>query len=95
MPQGVLLTDDYDDFDMSKVIVKTPLPHAAYYEAIQEILGIATDPVFVARQVQYLARMDPRDWKFLFVYGWRALRRVRNVRHSLTRHHKELSRQAL
>ena len=24
--KGVLLTDDYDDFDMSKLIVKTPYP---------------------------------------------------------------------
>jgi len=87
--EGVLLTDDYDDFDMSKVIVRTPLPHEAYYEAIEEILGIATDPRFLARQARFLLGFRPRDWKFLFVYGWRALRRVRNVKRSLTRHYRE------
>lgn len=87
--EGVLLTDDYDDFDMSQVIVKTPIPHQRYYEAIQKILGVATDPRFVARQLRYLASGRPRDWRFLFVYGWRALRRVRNVRKSLTLAHQQ------
>jgi radical SAM superfamily enzyme YgiQ (UPF0313 family) len=88
--EGVLLTDDYDDFDMSKVIVRTPMPHSEYYKAIGDILGVATDPRFVARQLRFLTRMDQRDWKFLFVYGFRALRRVRNVKHSLTRHYNEV-----
>jgi anaerobic magnesium-protoporphyrin IX monomethyl ester cyclase len=87
--EGVLLTDDYDDFDMSRVIVKTPLPHREYYKAIEEILGIATDPIFVLRQAGFLMRFRPRDWKFLFVYGRRALRRVHNVKKSLTRHYRE------
>jgi len=88
LKEGVLLTDDYDDFDMSKVIVKTPIPHERYYEAIGDILGVATDPAFVSRQMRFLLNFRMRDWKFLFVYGWRALRRVRNVRYSLTRHYK-------
>lgn len=87
--KGVLLTEDYDDFDMSKVIVKTPIPHERYYVAIRQILGIAFHPKFVLRQLLFLLTFRKRDWKFLFVYGWRALRRVRNVRHSLTRVYKE------
>jgi anaerobic magnesium-protoporphyrin IX monomethyl ester cyclase len=87
--KGVLLTHNYDDFDMSKVIVKTPIPHERYYRAISDILGIAFDPKFILRQLVFLCSFRKRDWKFLFVYGWRALRRVRNVRHSLTRHFKE------
>ncbi len=84
----VLLSEDYNDFDMSKVIVKTPLPHEEYYKAIEKILGIATDPRFVLRQLVFLMRFRLRDWKFLFVYGFRALRRIRNVKYSLTRRYK-------
>ena len=87
--EGVLLTDDYNDFDMSKVIVRTPIPHERYYRAIEQILGIAMDPRFILRQLLFLLKFRKRDWKFLFVYGWRALRRVRNVRHALTRHYKD------
>jgi radical SAM superfamily enzyme YgiQ (UPF0313 family) len=91
LEKGVLLTDDYDDFDMSQVIVKTPIPHERYYKAIGDILGVATDPAFVLRQLRFLGSFRQRDWKFLFVYGWRALRRVRNVKYSLTRHHQEVA----
>lgn len=87
--KGVLLTDDYNDFDMSKVIVKTPIPHENYYKAVGDILGIALNPRFVFKQIQFLFSGRLRDWRFLFVYGWRALRRVRNVKHALTRHYQE------
>ncbi len=81
---GVLLTDDYDAFDMSKLIVRTPIPHEAYYQAIRDLYGVATDPRFVARQLRYLTSGRARDWEFLFRYGWRALRRVRNHVYNLT-----------
>lgn len=83
--QGVMLTDQYDDFDMSKLIVKTPLPHEAYAEAVRRMYGVALDPRFVARQVRFLASGRQRDWQFLFSYGFRALRRVRNHVYNLTR----------
>jgi anaerobic magnesium-protoporphyrin IX monomethyl ester cyclase len=87
--KDVLLTSDYDDFDMSRVIVKTPIPHERYYEAIHRILGIAMNFRFIWRQILFLLRFRARDYKFLFIYGWRALRRVRNVRYSLTRHYAQ------
>lgn len=90
--EGKLLTNDYDDFDMSKVIVETPIPHERYYEAVRKIIGIAFDPRFVWRQFLYLWKFRVRDWKFLFVYGWRAVRRLRNVRYSLTRNYEETQR---
>jgi len=86
---GVLLTKDYDDFDMSKVIVKTPIPHERYYEAIRKMYGVAVHPKFVARQIRFLASGRKRDWQFLFTYGWRALRRVRNHIYNLTQAHKK------
>ena len=82
--EGVLLTDDYDDHDMSKVIVKTPIPHEAYYQAIRQIYGISYSPKFIFRQIRFLASGRKRDWQFLFTYGWRALRRVRQHLYNLT-----------
>jgi len=84
--QKVLLTEDYDDHDMSKLIVKTPLPHAEYYKAVREMYGIAFSPQFILRQVRYLLTGRTRDWQFLFTYSWRAIRRVRNHIFNLTRH---------
>ena len=89
--QKVLLTEDYDDHDMSKLIVKTPLPHAEYYKAVREMYGIAFSPQFILRQVRYLLTGRTRDWQFLFTYGWRAIRRVRNHIFNLTRHENTIS----
>ena len=80
----VLLTDDYDDFDMSEVIVKTPIPHEAYYKAVRSMYGVVFHPRFILRQLLFLLSFRKRDWQFLFSYGWRALRRVRNHIFNLT-----------
>jgi len=88
----VLLTNDYDDFDMSKIIVKTPIPHERYYEAVRKMYSIAYHPKFVFRQVMNLASFDKRNWQFLFTYGFRALRRVRNHMYNLTVYSKSSSR---
>ena len=82
--EGVLLTEDYNDHDMSKLIVKTPIPHERYYEAIREIYSISFNPRFVLRQVIFLKSFRKRDWQFLFTYGWRAIRRVRQHVYNLT-----------
>ena len=82
---NVLLAESYDEFDMSKIIVKTPIPHKAYYDAVREMYGIATDPRFIWRQIRFLASGRKRDWQFLFSYGFRALRRVRNHVFNLTK----------
>lgn len=83
--EGVLLTDDYDDFDMSKLIVKTPIPHDQYYKAVREMYSIAFHPLFIMRQLQFLLTFRKRDWQFLFTYGVRAIRRVRQHIFNLTR----------
>jgi hypothetical protein len=82
---GVMLTDDYDDHDMSKLIVKTPLPHDAYYAAIKEMYAISFHPRFILRQIRFLVSGRTRDWQFLFTYGLRAIRRVRQHIFNLTR----------
>ena len=83
--KGVLLTEDYDDHDMSKLIVKTPIPHDRYYDAVREMYSIAFSPRFVLRQLQFLLTFRKRDWQFLFTYSRRAIRRVRQHVFNLTR----------
>ena len=84
--EGVLLVDDYDDFDMSKIIVKTPLSHDEYYAAIRDMYGVAFHPRFISKQLQFLSSMRKKDWQFLFTYGTRAIRRVRQHIFNLTKH---------
>ena len=87
--EGVLLTEDYDDFDMSKLIVRTPIPHDHYYRAVREIYSIAFHPLFILRQLLFLLTFRKRDWQFLFTYGVRAIRRVRQHIFNLTQHEGE------
>lgn len=82
--EGVLLTDNYDDHDMSKLIVRTPIPHEEYYDAIKEMYGIAFHPRFILRQILFLFSFRKRDWQFLFTYSARAVRRVRQHVFNLT-----------
>lgn len=82
---GVLLTDNYDDHDMSKLIVQTPMPHFEYYQAIRRMYAISFHPRFLLRQVRFLLKFRKRDWQFLFTYSIRAIRRVRQHVFNLTR----------
>ena len=79
-----LLVSDYNDFDMSKVIVKTPIDHSHYYKAIKEMYSIAFHPKFIFRQITFLLNLKKRDWQFLFTYSLRAIRRVNQHIFNLT-----------
>ena len=83
--KGVLLAKNYDDHDMSKLIVRTPIPHERYYRAVREMYLLAFNPRFLLRQLRFLLSFRKRDWQFLFSYGWRAVRRVRQHLFNLTR----------
>jgi len=82
---GVLLTNDYNDHDMSKLIVRTPMSHDEYYKAVREMYAISFSPKFILRQIRFLFSGRKRDWQFLFTYGIRARRRVRQHIFNLTR----------
>ena len=82
--EKVLLTNDYDDFDMGKLIVKTPIPPEQYYKAIREMYSIAFSPAFLFRQLIFLTSRKTKDWEFIFRYSIRALRRVRQHIFNLT-----------
>ena len=79
-----LLVNSYDDFDMSRVIVETPIDHSYYYKAIKEMYSIAMHPKFIFRQILFLLKFKKRDWQFLFTYSIRALRRVNQHIFNLT-----------
>lgn len=79
-----LISKDYSDHDMSKIIVETPEKHEIYYKAIKEIYSIAFHPKFILRQIIFLFRFKKRDWEFIFKYGIRAIRRVRQHIFNLT-----------
>jgi len=83
--KGVLLTNDYDDFDMSKLIVKTPISHDQYYKAIREMYSVAFHPKFILRQLIFLKKFRKKDWQFLFIFGIRGARRVRQHIFNLTK----------
>tara|TARA_B100001093_G_C26843131_1_gene1021543 strand:- start:1402 stop:2940 length:1539 start_codon:yes stop_codon:yes gene_type:complete len=80
----LLTVNSYDDHDMSKIIVKTPLPKDAYYKAVRDMYSIAFHPRFILRQLLLLLRFKKRDWQFLFTFGIRAIRRVRQHMFNLT-----------
>lgn len=80
-----LLTNNYDDFDMSKLIVKTPVDHKYYYKAVKDMYSIAFHPKYLLRQIIFLFKFRKRDWQFLFIYGMRALRRVKQHIFNLTK----------
>ena len=83
--QKVLLSEEYEDHDMSKLIVKTPIPHQKYYDAVKEMYFIAFHPKFILRQLIFLFSFRKRDWQFLLTYSVRAIRRVKQHVFNLTK----------
>ena len=84
----MLITDKYEDHDMSKLIVKTPIPHEEYYKAVKEMYFIAFHPKFILRQLTFLLTFKKRNWQFLLTYSVRAIRRVRQHVFNLTKSNK-------
>ena len=85
----VLITDKYQDHDMSKLIVKTPTLHKYYYNAVKEMYFVAFHPKFILRQLRFLLFFRKRDWQFLITYSLRAIRRIKQHVFNLTKAHEE------
>ena len=83
----VLQTDNYNDFDMSCLIVNTPIPHDEYYNAIKKIYRLAFHPFFILRQLKFLLNLKKSDWQFIFVYSFRAIRRINQHIFNLTKNY--------
>ena len=64
----MLLTDDYNDFDMSKLIVKTPIDHDYYYKAVSEMYAIAFSPKFIFQQIKFLLSFRKKIGNFIYLW---------------------------
>ena len=52
--KNLMTTNDYNDHDMSKLIVKTPIDHKHYYDAVKKMYLVALHPMFIIRQFMFL-----------------------------------------
>lgn len=69
--KGWLLTEDYDDYDMRKPIMKAPLTDAQIMELTQELYKAFLTPQYIVRKLLEIRSLD--DIKFLFTAGRRFL----------------------
>lgn len=67
--KGWLLTDNYDDFDMRRAVMKTPFPIEKIYELEQDLYSAFMTPQYIIRKV--LGIRSFHDFKYLFYMGWK------------------------
>lgn len=65
--KGWLLTDNYDDFDMRRAVMKTPFPVEKIYELEQDLYSSFMTPQYIVRKV--LSIRSPHDFMYLFYMG--------------------------
>jgi len=69
--EGWLLSEDYEDYDMRKPVMKCPLTNQQVLELTQDLYKAFLSPKFMLRKVTEIRSID--DIKFLFMAGWRFL----------------------
>ena len=69
--KGWLLTDNYDDFDMRRAVMKTPFPVEKIYELEQDLYSAFMTPQYITRKV--LGIRSVHDFKYLFYMGWKLI----------------------
>jgi len=69
--EGWLLSEDYEDYDMRKPVMKSPLTEKQVLELTQDLYKSFLSPKFMIRKVTEIRSLD--DIKFLFMAGWRFL----------------------
>lgn len=69
--KGWLLTENYDDFDMRKPVMKTPFPAEKIYELEQELYSCFMTPQYIMRKI--LSIRSPHDFMYLFYMGKKLL----------------------
>ncbi len=62
--KGWLLTDNYEDFDMRRAVMKTPFPVEKIYELEQELYSCFMTPQYVVKKV--LSIRSLHDFMYLF-----------------------------
>jgi len=65
--KGWLLTDDYNNFDMRRAVMKTPFPIEKIYELEQDLYSAFMTPQYIVRKV--LSIRSPHDFMYLFYMG--------------------------
>ena len=68
---GWLLTEDYEDFDMRRPVMKSPLTDAQMMAFTQQLYKSFLSPKFILRKV--LAVRKWQDVRFLWMAGWRVI----------------------
>lgn len=69
--EGWLLSEDYDDYDMRRPVMKSALTEKQVLELTQDLYKSFLSPKFMLRKVREIRNLD--DIKFLFMAGWRFL----------------------
>ncbi len=68
--KGLLATQEWEEYDMKRQVMKTSIPDADLFRLVQGMYGVSFDPEFVIRKL--FALRDPDDLK----YALRAVRKV-------------------
>ena len=69
--KGWLLTEDYEDYDMRKPVMKCPLTDQQVLELTQDLYKSFLSPKFMFRKIMEIRSLD--DIKFYLMAGWRFL----------------------
>lgn len=65
--KGWLLTEDYDDYDMRRPVMKIPFPEEQLLELVQDLYSAFFSPQYVWRKLTSIRSVD--DVKFFYVAG--------------------------
>ena len=69
--KGWLLTDNYDDFDMRRPVMKTPFPQEKILELEQDLYSVFMTPQYITRKILEIRSFH--DFKYLFYMGWKLI----------------------
>lgn len=69
--KGWLLTDNYEDFDMRRPVMKIPFSHKKILELEQDLYSCFMTPQYIMRKLMSIRSFH--DFKYLFYMGWKLM----------------------
>jgi anaerobic magnesium-protoporphyrin IX monomethyl ester cyclase len=69
--KGWLLTENYDDFDMRRPVMKLPFPHEKILELEQDLYSAFMTPQYITRKIMGIRSFH--DGKYLFYMAYKLL----------------------
>ena len=69
--KGWLLTEDYDDYDMRRPVMKIPFDHKKILELEQDLYSSFMTPQYITRKILDIRSFH--DFKYLFYMGWKLI----------------------